>query len=208
MRLTVIISSAMLLLQGCHSKQISEILKAVPEKSYTKMATTDYLRIEVRLVPKMVQVLGAAQLNQDRLLTAALVDSLNKENGRKYGMLFIMDITPIPETKAQNSSNDLIYSSIGGYQDYREALEAFQSGLNETVWLESGGKKISLVSNQMSNNFGMSPGRQFTMVFPEIFRYSDKDEIEFYLVLDNLVPGLSRKKLEWKISKRKYESTI
>lgn len=160
---------------------------------------TEKHRIELRFIPSAVRLLEEAGISDSARFTTSLWDSL-KGVHHSQGALFIMTIAP--KDTAAGFADDPIYGPAGGFHDYKSALNGYQFGLIKKIWLEANGRKIPLVSYEMENSFGITPSRTFVLSFPGLSREEKKST---NLVLDDVVPGLSRRKIQWDLTAEKYD---
>gem|GEM_PF-3897883 len=123
-------------------------------------------------------------------------------------MIFFLRLDPKSDSTGPGFESDLIFGNQSGFDGYRSAQKAYAFGLKEKIWLEIGDKKVPLGSYQMENSFGMSRGRTFVLVFPPLAPALMKENVEVTLVLDDIVPGLARKRLKWDLPVGKYDESI
>jgi len=201
----ILIMLCMMGLEGCFEVPLQDALRQLKSPAYAQSFTTDNHRIEVRLVPAILRVLQQAHLDSTRILTHRLIDSLMPQ-GITYGTTFILKLSPKDSASSPGIAHDVIYGNISGYPNYQETLKAYQTGLADKIWLEVNGKKIPMLNYEMENTFGMDPSRSFMLLFPDL--ETSEKSIQVKLVLDDIVPGLGRKKLDWNLPVGKYEKIL
>lgn len=133
-----------------------------------------------------------------------LLDSLERENSAFKGLTFVLTLSPI-DSNQKDFAHDVVYGKISGYESYKETLNAYQFGLKDKIWIESKGVKIPMLGYQMENTYGVSRSLNFTLLFPS---WPGDSENKFRIVLDDIVPGLNREKIEFDLSMRRYAKTI
>jgi hypothetical protein len=187
-----------LFLLGCEPKTVGEILAKSKSEKSQQAKEVENLKVTVRQFSKTHFLLSRAHLDGHRAITEALIDSLESEFGY-CGTMFLLRIEPKDSSGKSGMDDDLIYGPIGGFSDYRSAMQEYQFGLKEKIWLESSKEKIPLSGYQMENTFGFDHGRTFIIQFPDLKKGSTGNEYKYFLVLDDIVPGLGRWKTEWLI---------
>lgn len=202
---TPFILAAVCLFAGCRQTTLREVLEAERATAQELSFEAGNHRIEVRLVSRVSDLLARSGLPDGAKVDRGLLDSLAEASGGFMGHTFVMRIGPKDTVARQGFANDLIYGPHAGYADHREALQAFQTGLREKIWLEIDGRRVPLANYQMENNFGAAPGRTFILLFPRTPGSAGRDTRKVKLVMDDVVPGLGRKKTDWLLQAGKYE---
>jgi hypothetical protein len=192
---------------GCREPTVLEMRKSLLSKEYCRDAEAELHRISVRYVPPALRILTQFKPDSARILDKRLTDSLRQDAGSMDGIIFHLRIDPKADAKPGDFDDDLIYGTKSGYGGYQENLNAFLFGMKERIWLESDGRKILMTGFQMENNFGMSKGRTFVLAFPGMAQGTRKYK-KIELVLDDVVPGLSRKKMAWTLPVGKNDEAL
>lgn len=192
---------------GCNTVRVGELRQEFRKPGYIQAIESNNHEIVVRYVPKVMQVIGRSGLEDSARISNTIMDSVAALDSSDE-VLFLLSIRPKGDSAGPGFSRDVIYGNIGGYQSYQEALSAFQFGFKERIWLESGGIRFPLANYHMENSFGMTPGRTLVLGFHGLSRIRTGKKTLLSLVLDDLVPGLSRKKLEWVLPVGKHDETI
>jgi hypothetical protein len=188
---------------ACNEPQVRDVLAEFHGSRYSKSLETREHKIEVRWVPQTLQLLNSVDPSTATKLTRTLLDSLKNKGGTRAGLLFLMRLAPRDSVRGANFKNDVIYGNLSGYANYQDALNAYQFGFREKIWLEVDGERVPLSNYQMENTFGMTASRTFALLFPELNRNARRFEVK--LVLDDIVPGLARKKIDWILPVGKYD---
>jgi hypothetical protein len=190
-----------LLFVGCKSVLVRDVLAECKDPKFARTVEAGNHRIELRYLPRALRLLNKPGINDSSRFTRDFWDSV-KQADPKPGTIFLLTLSPKDTSKHGDFSNDIVYGPSGGFRDYREALNAYQFGLSDKIWVEAGGRKIPLAGYQMENTFGMTQSRTFVLAFPELAR---ENRSSVKVVLDDIIPGLSRRKLEWDLTMRKYD---
>lgn len=189
---------------GCKDQAIRKGLVGGGSSRFEKKIETEIHLITVQYVSRSMLLLSRAGLSGDTHGSEALIDSLEKTESLPPGRRFLITLSPKNPSLPGSVENDVIYGSRNGFGNYKEALEAYQTGLREKIWIEKDGKKIPMAEYHMENTFGMTPSRNFLLVFPE-------DDLEgnrsVKLVLDGISPGMQREKLEFEIPMERYATS-
>jgi hypothetical protein len=194
----------LLALTGCQSPQVATVRKELQGEKFYQTFETQEHRVHVQYVPKALRLLNAARLDTGELVNPRVLDSLELAYGVS-GLCFHLRISPMATGVAPHFANDLIYGSPGGFEVYRKRLQEFSFLLNEKIWLEVNGQKVKISHYHMENSYGISPARTFVLQFPQL---SIEKQTVFSLVLDDILPGMSRRKLSWTIPVGKYDQSI
>jgi hypothetical protein len=192
-------------LAGCRSPRVGELAREMRGPAYARTLTTPHHVLEVRYLPRALRLAGEFGLSDSTRLTPALRDSLAELSGAAE-LVFVMRLAPKDEEADPTFANDVVYGRLSGYASYAEAQQAYASGLQERIWLEADGRKIPLAGYQMENSYGMSPARTFLLSFPEFGALRKARTVQ--LVLDDIVPGMARQKITWKLPVGKYDDAI
>jgi hypothetical protein len=194
---------------GCMDPTIRDAIRATDQKSYLREFEADNLKFEIRFVPRIRAVLERCDFDSATGLTPARLDSLKAHSFGATGLMFLLTIGPkVNGTgNGMDLSKDLIYSNTGGYEDFRLAINAFLFGLKDKIWMECNGLRIPLSGYQMENNYGLAPHRTFMLFFPKL-SCGEVDERRLEIVMDDVVPGLARKKIQWTLPLGKYDELI
>lgn len=200
MRITILVSLSLL---GCKQATVREILdEAASESAVIKVEAGNHL-ITARYVPPEALLLSRAGLERDVQVTDQLLDSLRNSEGLS-GWTFLLTISPRNPSTPGSLTDDVVYGANSGFANYQEAMAAYNFGLREKVWIESGETRIPLSNYQMENTFGMSPARNFTLTFSAL---EAKPRHKIKLVLDAIVPGMQREKLAFEIRTERYATS-
>lgn len=192
---------------GCRTLRVGELRAEFGKSAYVRLIEAGNHEILVRFVPDLMWKVQGLGLEDSLRLSRSLLDSLTGDT-LAGGLRFLLSIRPKGESYGQGFSRDVVYGSIGGFRNYQEALETYQFGFKERIWLESGGRRIPMANYHMENSFGMDPGRNFVLCFSDMKDLIGGDKVTVFLVLDDLVPGLSRRKVEWTLPVGKYDHKI
>lgn len=193
---------------GCQKPRIRDVIQELHSSAYSQRLQIRNHVIEARYVPPTLQALERADLDGSRILTRHLLDSLEHSISANPGISFLLTLAPSDTSTSRGLTNDVIYGASTGYSDYHEAMRAYQFGLKEKIWIEAGGKKYPLASYTMENSWGLTRSRNFFLVFrlPDDIRTGSVTE--FQLVLDDIVPGLARRKIKWTLPIGEYDALI
>lgn len=195
-------------LAGCQRFKAKEILREFAGPEYFRKCEGADLSIELRYLPRTLQLISGNRVEDSSSISNIILDSLESETPISGGLAFLMTIAPRGATGENGSGRDLVHGGLGGYQDYRETLNAYSFGLKERIWLELDGQKWPLMSYHMENSFGMTPGRNFILVFAALPKLPGMGTVGADLVLDDIVPGLTRKKLHWTFPVGTHDQSI
>lgn len=194
-------------LVGCRSLSVSELRRKFETPEYIQRVECGHHRIEVRYIHRTLRILERSGIEDGARLTQAALDSLGKSDSSR-GLLFLLSIKPLEDSAASDSFEDVIYGGKSGFADYWEALEAFQSGFRDRIWIEHAGKRYPVGNYHLENTFGLTRGRNIVLTFNPSPNPGGQEAGPYYLVLDNLVPGLSRRKMEWTLPVGRYDEKI
>jgi hypothetical protein len=195
-------------LSSCRDPDFGEVLDQLRGNRYVQSIQVGNHVVTVRYLPHSLQVMGRAQVDSAIPLTAALCDSLKSTATASQGVSFLLTLAPRDTTAVKGLANDVVYGDHSGYATHQEATQAFLFGLKEKIWMEAGGKKIPLANYTMENNWGMAPDRSFFLVFPLPSGKKPGEKFSFELVLGDMVPGMTRKKMTWTLPLGKYDDII
>jgi hypothetical protein len=197
--------AAALLTLGCTDVRVKDVLKEFDGAPYEKSVETDNHKLAIRYIPRTYQILRRSGLDTSALVDTRLLDSLEAEYG-KVGTVFTLLLQPRNGDQDAGLENDVVYGSLSGFSSYQATMRAYAFGLHEKNRMEVKGKKIPLSRYQMDNSFGLTKGRNFILLFPALPQEAKAEEVR--LVLDDIVPGLARKKLVWSFPVGKYDESI
>jgi hypothetical protein len=162
--------------------------------------------MEIRLVPEALYYLTFSGLDSTRPFTKPLLDSLKSAQGDGYGLMFSLTLSPRADSLSPTDyRNDVVYGEITGEADYRKTLNDFLFNMSQKVWLEAGGIRHELRTYHMTNSWGMSKSRTFTLVFaaPDKLITSRNEPVD--VMVENLVPGQGRNKFHWSSAISQYD---
>lgn len=196
------------ILLGCRGPEVREVVSSLTGKEYVRSLDAKAHRLEVRYTPKTLELLARSGIDGSTAVSDRILDSLEKAYGMGEGLQFQLRIDPLDSGFRGDFSNDLVYGRQSGYGSFPATLKAFTEGLQERIWLECDGEKIPLGRYQMENSYGMTPGRTFVLLFPLPSRLAKGKRADLTLVLDDIVPGLARRKLEWTLPVGEYDRSI
>lgn len=189
-------AAIVLSLAGCRYRTVEDAVRELRGPKYARLMETQNHRLEFRYVPKDLRLLTCYGLKGSRVIDRKLLDSLKSIEGMAKGMVIHLTIGPKNDTlPPSDMSNDVIYGTISGFQDYRDALQEYQFGLQEKVWIESGGRRFDMATYHMSNTWGMTKSRTFTLLFEIPDSLLERENVT--LVAESVVPGFGRKKFAW-----------
>lgn len=203
----ILASLLFLLLVSCKTIRVGELRKEFAGPGYARFVSAEHHEIEIRYIPMLKRLLESQGLEDEFTLSPRILDSLKQTNHPK-GIHLAMTIRPKVDTGHNQASCDLVFGSASGFTNPLNALEAFRFGFKEKVWVETDGRKIPAMNYHMENFFGMTAGRTFHLSFPDIEPVVSSGSISFSLVLDDLVPGLSRQRIRWDLPVGKYDEKI
>jgi hypothetical protein len=191
---------------GCQPATIQETVQKLSEKAYVKSVTTGNHKIDLRYVPETLYYLTYGKIDSSRKFSRAVVDSVKSSGYLKYSLMFTMTISPKNDSLAPTDfRNDVVFGSITGEENYRVILERFRSGLESRIWLEIGERKWPLRTYHMTNSWGMSKSRVFTLIFDPIEDLIPGKEGAVSVVIEDLVPGQGREKFQWNLPMSQYD---
>lgn len=197
-----------LALSACRSPKVAEVIGDLRSPAYCKRLETESHVIKVRYLPLALQILGRADMEGDRLLTRELLDSLRQAKSQKATLSFLLTLAPADTSPGTGLEQDVLYGRLSGYSDYREAIQAYKFGLKEKIWLEAGGKKYPIANYTLEDSWGMTHSRDFFLSFHVPEGLQPDEKAEFQLVLDDIVPGLARRKITWILPIGDYDGLI
>lgn len=193
---------------SCQQPYNSHVKSSLLGQKYIQSFEVGNHRIKVQYVPRVLKLLMHSRMDSNSRISNSLLDSLEKDFGESNGITFVLHLEPKDASSGPGFESDLIYGNMSGYGNYQEALQAFAFGLKEKIWLEVNESMLPMRSYQMENTFGMTRGRTFVLLFSKPPGFEKGAEISATLVLDNIVPGLARKKMEWTFPVGKYDESI
>lgn len=196
----LILTLASVLFTGCRNK-VSDVFRNSQGKEYSRVVETPGHQATLRFLPRAASLLMSSGVDSSTLVTAALLDSLEEALGTGRGLTFLMRLEPLGAGPGPDLGKDLLYGDAAG----GETFSAYTFGMTEKIWLEVDGHKIPLTRYQVENTFGMEPGRNFMLLFPDIRANESGTNTVIHLVLDDILPGLGRRKIEWKIPVGEYD---
>lgn len=197
-----------LLCTGCRSPRVGDVMREFGAPAYAKHVETGFHSIHIRYLPLALQVLNRAGWEDSLSLTRGVLDSLRRSQPFHPGLCFLMTLGPADTSQAKGRSNDVVYGSQSGYSDYREAIQAYQFGLKDKIWLETGGVKYPLYAYTLENSWGMTRSRNFFLSFRVPEKILTARNVDFQIVLDDIVPGLARRKITWTLPIGEYDALI
>lgn len=198
LRLLVILALAVPLLGGCRDENVGEVIQHLRGPSYVRTFEAGDFRLEIRHVSETLYHLTFGAVDTSLVYSRALADSLAKSNGAAYGMMFTLTLSPRHDTLSpMDFHNDVVFGRLGGYDTYREGLDAMLFGFKERIWLEIGGKRHDLLTYHMTNSWGLVKSRTFNLVFAPPKQLLPDLKGEIALVTEDLFPGLGREKFQW-----------
>jgi hypothetical protein len=193
---------------ACRDPKVGDVITELRSSHHRQSVLAGNHRIEARILPPVLLALENASIDTNQALTPSLVDSLRKASSPNPGLSIVLSIAPSDTSIGRGLSNDVIYGKLSGFTDYHQASHEYQFGLKEKIWIEADGRKYPLMTYTMENSWGLIHGRSFFMVFqmPECIKLRESSEFE--LVLDDIVPGLSRRKIKWSFPIGEYDALI
>ncbi len=197
-----------LFLCGCHPTKVGQLRREVSGEKYLRTAIATRHRIEVQYVPPSMAALAATHWDDSVSLSENRIQLLNGSKLDSEGLTFFLRLEPIAADSSNGFAKDVVFGNISGMTSIPQVQQEYRTGFQEKIWLEIRGEKLPLSSFQMENNFGMSRGRTFVLLFNAKTIKGGTRNIPLTLVLDDLVPGLSRKKLEWTLPIGKHDEKI
>ena len=186
---------------ACRQQTVQDVLQTTVNKSHERTVDVPKHLLTVRYIPKMALLISRAGLEGDARVSKVLLDSLRKSDPIPEGLTFLLTLSPKHSSSPGSIENDVVYGSNNGFGNYEAALEAYQTGWREKIWIETDGRKIPLTHYQMENTFGMTASRNFTLLFPDLPATGNR---RLKLVLDGLMPGMQREMLEFEIPMEQY----
>ena len=205
---SIVAACTVMALWACKPVPVYEALKDLQGEKYMRRLEAGQHRIKLRYIPGTLRLLSRQGLDSSRTVDRSLLDSLQKTETSIEGLSFILRLEPKDSAVGMGLEHDVVYGGLAGFGSYQEASQTYMFGLGQKIWLELDGKKQSLSQYHMENSWGMNPGRSFYLVFKLPAGKKPGDPLSFRLVLDDIVPGLSRKKVEWKLPLGKYDGLI
>lgn len=189
---------------GCEQPRFGDWRKEFQSKDYVQEIRNGELVLEVRHVPKELRQAVEWGISDTARMSAAFLDTLKRAAFIK-GHLFMVTLKPFSEEFSSRMGKDLVYGQGNRFSTYQEAMETYQFGWRERIWLEYGDKKIPMSGYQMENTFGVSPERSFIISFPELGHTKASGKAKVDLVVEDLFPGLARHKLHWMLPVGEHE---
>jgi hypothetical protein len=186
---------------SCREPTVKEALKIGLRSGFERTLETPNHLLIIRYIPRTSLLISRAGLDQNAPVSEGLLDSLQKTDSLSEGWMFLLTLSPKKSSPPGSIENDVVYGAHNGFGSYREALEMYRTGWQDKIWIESGKARIPMANYQMENTFGMTPSRNFTLIFP---KSSVTASPQIKLVLDALVPGMQREKLEFEIPRERY----
>jgi hypothetical protein len=189
---------------GCRNPTVREALEIETKRIFEKSFETQNHQITAKFISKTALVISRSGLDGSETLSDSLMDVLKKSDSLSDGWTFLLTLSPKNSSVPGSIENDVVYGIRNGFASYKEALAEYEFGWKEKIWIEYGGIKIPMANYRMENTFGMSPSRNFVLVFPET-RITGNPKIK--LVLDGIVPGMQREKLNFEIPMERYATS-
>lgn len=190
---------------GCQQPTVRDILaESATQSGIRKIESANHVLTARYLAPEVL-LLGRAGLDGGTRVTRRLLDSLRQQEDPAGGWTFLLTLSPAKPDFSGSHGDDVVYGGKSGFGSYREAMAEYHFGWQEKIWIEADGVKIPLANYQMENTFGMNPSRNFTLMFPAPGR---QDLRKFKLVLDGIVPGMAREKIEFEIRTERYATSL
>lgn len=209
-RLTVILpvvgAASLAWLFACWTPTVGDALRALDAPAYTQTVETSDFRVELKYLPRVRRLLNSTALDSGKGLGEDVLDSLRTQASEIRGMAFFLTIGPRDRADGIDLSRDLIYSGKSGHANSGEAFMDYSMGMGGKIWIEAEGRTHTMSTYQMENNWGYNPKRSFLLLFPDINEKHPDCRLE--VVLDELVPGLGRKKFQWALPVGKYDELI
>lgn len=186
------------MLAGCRHETVGEVIRGLRGDAYVKSIERGHHRLEIRFVPESLYYLTYSSLDTNRPFSRELLDSLKTKGYLGYGLMFTLTLGPRRDSLPPlDYRNDVVFGQISGEENYRAILERFRIGLPDRIWIEIDGKRMDLRTHQMTNSWGMSKSRTFTLLFDPPWEILPGKKGTVCLVIDNLVPGQARDKIRW-----------
>jgi len=189
---------------SCREPTVKDALETGLSGTFERTIETPSHQLIVRYVPRLALLISRAGLDSNKLVSEALLDSLQKTDSLSEGLMFLLTLSSKNPSLPGSFENDVVYGVHNGFGNYRKALETYRIGWQDKIWIESGGLKIPLANYQMENTFGVTASRNFTLIFPNLSLTGNQ---QIKLVLDGLVPGMQREKLEFEIPRERYATS-
>ncbi len=195
-----------LILNSCKDKTVNQVLHQLQSESYVQKLVVGNHKLEFRFVPETLYYLTRSNIDSTRSFSKKIIDSLKHNQGAGYGLMFTLTIAPKIDTLLPTDfRNDVIYGQITGEENYRKILDDFLFGLKTKIWVEANGKRFDLLTYNMSDSWGMSKSRSFTLLFDSIDAILPSSKDEIFLVVENLVPSQGRNRFSWKLPLSDYD---
>lgn len=183
------------LISGCQRQSIGNRIQELRGDEFVKYIEGSNHILNFRYIPDELNLLLQSRLDTNKQFTQQLLDSLKSNVTANSAIRFSFELNPINLENGQGFENDVVYGNFSGESSYQKTLNKYLFGLNENIWLEVGGRRIDLLNYHMVRSWGLTRGRTFMLLFPDIIK---DNSTEFDLVIENIVPGQGRNKIRWK----------
>lgn len=191
---------------GCQSHRVGDLKSRLKGVEYFRTVEAGNTRIEVQYVPENLDLISRSGLDSGAVVTRKMLDSLDRIHNASKVVRFQLRMSPLRIDSAAGIMNDVLYGTQFGYGMLQERTRDFQFGFKSKIWLEKNGRKVPLSVYHMENNFGISHSKTFILSFPNPSPEDKRASMD--LVLDDLVPGLARKKINWNLPVGKHDQSI
>jgi hypothetical protein len=176
------------LLAGCQPRTVGEAMRHLRGEEYVRRLEAGNHKLDFQLVPEALYLLATGDVDTTLEFSRSLMKELKAKEATGYGLLFTMTLAPkIDSLSPTDFRNDVVYGQITGAADYRKTLDEFLFNLKTKFWLEAG------------NSWGLSKSRSFTLVFPKLSDLLPDRSGTLALVVEDLVPGQGRNRVEWEL---------
>jgi hypothetical protein len=188
------------LLAGCQPRTVGEAMRHLRGEEYVRRLEAGNHKLDFQLVPEALYLLATGDVDTTLEFSRSLMKELKAKEATGYGLLFTMTLAPkIDSLSPTDFRNDVVYGQITGAADYRKTLDEFLFNLKTKFWLEAGGRRFEMSTYHMSNSWGLSKSRSFTLVFPKLSDLLPDRSGTLALVVEDLVPGQGRNRVEWEL---------
>jgi hypothetical protein len=195
------------LLSSCQQKKVHEVLRDFESKRYSQTLETPHFHIEVRYMPLVYRLLKSSDVDTSISigeLKRAFADGPGKSS---KGLVFYLRL--VPDDQVSNAEIQLFINShiSTGFESEGAGLFLTSAPLREKIWIESGNQKLSPAEVRIENTYGLSRTIICTVLFSNSWlEKAAKGKFDF--VIDDLVPGMARRKIGWMLPIGKYDESI
>lgn len=189
--------SASALFSSCTST-VGEKLQSAQASAQTLNFESRHHRFSVRVVPPLVQAVRAAQLEDSATLDRRGLLRLHQVYQEKFGLVLVLGIDPKEKKAGFDLNQDLLYADLRPGESLQSLMERWCFALKEKIWLQSEEGPIPAQSVSLENSFGMTPNRNFVVLFAAAGLQNKK---KVALIIDDILPGQERKTLPLTIKK-------